>query len=125
MQDKQYDHYEQKLGGLIISFTLDKSNNNALFNNISYPQNHKLSHSMILKFFCTLVRNSISDLITMNIKKIYHFALKEEYEEFKDKTKWNVELWDITIYNYDPNVIFLSCDIINFIENIDKSHELK
>lgn len=122
--EETYTNYKQSLGGLIISFTIDKTNKSALLNNIDFALDRKLSPQMRLKFFCTLVRNSVSDLITLDINKIYHNVLKEEYVLFKEVTTWHTELTYVDKSN-DKELIFLSCDIKDFIENMANAHGLE
>jgi len=122
-QNSGHETYIQKAGKLSITFILDKQRNTALFENVDFALDSNITPTQRLKLFCTLLRNSTADLISKDIKKIYHFVTKEDFETFKNSTVWKIEHHNLSFnkqLNERYNLLLLSCDILDFIDNIAK-----
>ena len=65
-----------------------------------------------IKTFFVLLRNSIYDLVKLNIKRIRQTVSDEEWNMYlKNRTSWYI------INNGDMNVVDIECSIDDFLQN--------
>lgn len=143
--DDEYEVYQQNVNAMSIKFIINKSRMQALFDTVDFASDSKLTPQMRLKFFCTLLRNSVCELMKKKIKTIYHFIIKDEYEQFKNKTTWSIVpvaaneplIWDgecvtslvkatgnANMLDF-KNIILLSCDIKDFVDNMARALDIE
>jgi hypothetical protein len=128
-----YEPYQQTVEGITIKFLVDNAKKCALFETIEFNMVRVLTPQMIIKFFCLLMRNCISSLMDKGVTMIYHYVIKEEYEEFKNKTTWEIVPFDLSyakqLYNSvnfaNNDTIFLCCKIAHFAENMATALEIE
>jgi len=142
INDDKYEAYQQSIGAMNIKFTINTNRKHALFDTVDFALTAELTTAMRLKLFCILLRNSVCELMKKNIKTIYHITIKDEYEQFKNKTTWHVvqstclvdhsnEIISLIVGTGNTNVIdfenilLLYCDIKDFVDNMAKAFDIE